>query len=79
MPRALLSRCPALLLTTSQERGCDNRRHVIRRAAEIVVAKIAAQLMNAGSQIVFGGEGEVDNFGGCRDEGILHTKTNPYL
>lgn len=52
---------------------------MIRRAAEIVVAKIAAQLMNAGSQIVFGGEGEVDNFGGCRDEGILHTRTNPYL
>lgn len=61
MPRALLSRCPTLLLTTSQERGCDNRRHRIRRAAEIVVAKIAAQLMNAGRQIVFGGEGEVDN------------------
>lgn len=34
---------------------------MIIRAAEIVVAKIAAQLMNAGRKIVFGVEGEVDN------------------
>lgn len=36
-----------ILLTTSQERGRDSWRHTIRRAKEIMVAKIAAQLMSA--------------------------------
>lgn len=80
VPRALLSSCPILLLTTSQERGCNNRRHTITRAKEIVVAKIAAQLMNAARlNCVWRKERWIINFGGYRHEGILCMKINPYL
>lgn len=79
-PWALLSSSPVLLPTTLQERGCNNRRHGIRRAKEIVVAKIASQLMNAARpNCVWRKERCLINLGGCRGEGILLMKINRYL
>lgn len=53
---------------------------MIRRAKELVVAKIAAQLINAARlNCVWWKKRWIINFGGCRDEGILCMKINPHL
>lgn len=45
-----------------------------------MVAKIATQLMNAARlNCVCRKERWIINFGGCRNEGILCVKINPYL